>query len=101
MFKLAKKHFLGSLFTKYKEEEMPKTQIALELCDGCGVCVSVCPSFVLELLNGRVRVVNPEACIGIRAKQLCSECFETAEKCVGCVACVRNCPTAAIEILEN
>ncbi len=80
---------------------MPKIQIDSELCDKCGVCVSVCPSFVLELLNGRVRVVNPEACLGIRARQLCSECMETQEICVGCVACVRSCPTSAFEIFET
>jgi len=83
------------------KREMPRVQIDLELCDGCGVCVSVCPSFVLEVSNGKVRVVNPEACLGIRAKQLCSECVETEEVCTGCVVCVRNCPTAAIEILET
>jgi NAD-dependent dihydropyrimidine dehydrogenase PreA subunit len=82
------------------EEEMPKIQINLELCDGCGVCVALCPAFVLELRNGKVQVVNPEACLGIRAKQLCSECLEMMETCLGCVACVKGCPAAAIEILE-
>jgi len=81
-------------------KKMPKIQVNLKLCDGCGVCVSVCPSFVLEVSKGKVKVVNPEACLGIRAKQLCSECVETEEVCTGCVACVRSCPTAAIEVLE-
>jgi len=80
---------------------MPKIQIDLELCDGCGACVALCPAFVLEVHKGKVKVVNAEACLGIRAKQLCSECPETAEKCLGCVACVKSCPTAAIEILET
>jgi len=79
---------------------MPKIQINLELCDGCGTCVELCPEFVLELHDGKVKVVNSEACLGIRAKQLCSECNETTETCLGCVACVKSCPTAAIEILE-
>lgn len=79
---------------------MSRIQIKLELCDGCGVCVSVCSSSVLEVSKGKVIVVNPEACLGIRAKQLCSECVE-AKICTGCVACIRNCPTAAIEILET
>ncbi|MFQ5758853.1 MAG: ATP-binding protein [Candidatus Bathyarchaeia archaeon] len=78
---------------------MPRVQIDFELCDGCGVCVSVCPSFVLEFLDGKTRVVNPEACLGIKAQQHCSECIKTQEICTGCVACVRSCPTAAIEIL--
>jgi len=93
--------FLGCFRRLVNEEEMPKIQIDLELCDGCGVCVAFCPAFVLEPLNGKVRVANPEACLGIRAKQLCSECRETAETCLGCVACVKSCPTAAIEILES
>jgi len=80
---------------------MPKVQIDLEACDGCGVCVSICPAFVLELRNGKVRVTNPEACLGIRAKQLCSQCVERGEVCMGCIACVRSCPSAAIEILET
>jgi NAD-dependent dihydropyrimidine dehydrogenase PreA subunit len=80
---------------------MPDIQIDLELCDGCGVCVSVCPSFVLNATKGKARVTNPEACLGIKAKHLCSECIETLERCTGCVACVKSCPTAAIEILET
>jgi NAD-dependent dihydropyrimidine dehydrogenase PreA subunit len=80
---------------------MAKIQIVLELCDGCGTCVTVCPEFVLELYNGKVKVANPGACLGIRAKQLCSECHETAETCLGCVSCVKSCPTAAIEIIET
>ena len=55
----------------------------------------------LELHDGKVKAVNPEACLGIRAKQFCSECHETVETCLGCVACVKSCPTAAIEILET
>jgi len=80
---------------------MLKVQIDLEVCDGCGACISVCPAFVLELLDEKARVVNPEACLGTKAKQLCSECIETQEMCTGCVACVRSCPTAAIEIFET
>lgn len=80
---------------------MPKLHIDLTLCDACGVCVSVCPSFVLEVDEGKVKVVNPESCSGIRAQQLCSECVETAKACRGCVICVRSCPVGAIEILEQ
>ena len=80
---------------------MPKIQIDLELCDGCGVCAAFCPAFVLELHNGKVKVANPEACLGIRAKQLCSECVEAEKVCTGCIVCVRNCPTSAIEIIKN
>ncbi len=79
---------------------MPRIEVDLELCDGCGVCVALCPALVLELLDEKVRVANPEVCLGIRAKQLCSECCSTAETCLGCVVCVKSCPTGAIEIFE-
>jgi len=80
---------------------MPRIQIDLELCDGCGECVALCPALVLELYKGKVKVVNPEACLGIKAKHLCSECREMTETCLGCIACVKGCPTAAIEIFET
>ncbi|UCH71175.1 MAG: 4Fe-4S dicluster domain-containing protein [Candidatus Bathyarchaeota archaeon] len=80
---------------------MPKVRIDSETCDGCGVCVSVCPASVLELLDRKARALNPQACLGIKAKQLCSECVETQETCTGCVACVRSCPTGAIETFET
>lgn len=78
---------------------MPQIRINLENCDGCGACIALCPASVLAFRNGRVEVVNPEACLEIKAKQDCSECDETEEVCVGCVACVRNCPMVAIEII--
>lgn len=80
---------------------MPRIQIDLELCDGCGTCISVCPTSVLEPYDEKVKVVNPEACLGIRAKKLCSECMEKEVLCLGCIACVKACPTAAIEISET
>lgn len=78
---------------------MPEVQIDLHACDGCGICVAVCPTFVLELHNGKVRAVNPGACLGDKAKQLCSECTKTQKFCTGCVACVKNCPIAAIVVV--
>ena len=71
-----------------------------KVCRGCGTCVFVCPALVLELEKGKAIVVNPDACLGVRAKQVCTKCIETEDVCIGCVACVRNCPTAAIEILR-
>ncbi|MFH0897176.1 MAG: 4Fe-4S binding protein [Candidatus Bathyarchaeota archaeon] len=79
---------------------MPKIQVNLDLCDGCGTCVSICPSSVLKVSGGKARAENPELCLGINAKQLCSICILTEETCTGCVVCVRNCPVAAIEILK-
>ncbi|MBC7263374.1 MAG: 4Fe-4S binding protein [Chloroflexi bacterium] len=31
-------------------------------CDGCGVCVTVCPSGALAIEDGKAAIVHPEAC---------------------------------------
>jgi len=78
---------------------MPLILIDLKACNGCGVCVYVCPTMVLELRDGKARAANLEVCLGVRAKQLCAECIKTKEVCEGCVACVKNCPNAAISLV--
>lgn len=32
-------------------------------CDGCGLCVRVCPVKALGLKNGKAHVIDPQACI--------------------------------------
>jgi nitroreductase/NAD-dependent dihydropyrimidine dehydrogenase PreA subunit len=39
-------------------------EVILETCTGCGLCVEVCPSFVLDMMNGKATVVRGEWCIG-------------------------------------
>jgi ferredoxin len=34
-----------------------------EKCIGCGMCLLVCPHAVLSLTNGKVDVVNRDACM--------------------------------------
>jgi nitroreductase/Pyruvate/2-oxoacid:ferredoxin oxidoreductase delta subunit len=46
-------------------------------CDGCGLCVTVCPSFVLEMRNKKAEVVR-------------------GAWCIGCDHCGAVCPTEAI-----
>jgi len=36
--------------------------IDLERCDGCGLCVKLCPTGALALHHGIATVVRPEAC---------------------------------------
>ena len=79
---------------------MPKLIINQDSCDGCGVCVTICPEGVLILADGRVRVENPDACMGVKAKASCDVCVGNIEACEGCVICIKNCPTSSIEILE-
>ncbi len=46
-------------------------------CNGCGLCVTVCPSFVLEMRNKKAEVVR-------------------GAWCIGCDHCGAVCPTEAI-----
>ncbi|MBU1701498.1 MAG: 4Fe-4S binding protein [Candidatus Eisenbacteria bacterium] len=50
-----------------------------EKCNGCGMCVIVCPHGVLEIVGRKVRTTD---------RDLCMECG----------ACARNCPTEAIQV---
>ncbi len=48
-------------------------------CTGCGMCLSVCPQVVLSKNNGKVEIINRDACME-------------------CGACSRNCPTQALTV---
>lgn len=47
-------------------------------CVGCGLCLKVCPSFVLDVLSAKVQVVR-------------------GEWCIGCGHCIAVCPMEALE----
>jgi NAD-dependent dihydropyrimidine dehydrogenase PreA subunit len=50
-----------------------------ENCVGCGMCLDVCPRAVFTRNNGKVTIVNRDACIE-------------------CGACQRNCAFAALSV---
>ncbi|MEM2214054.1 MAG: 4Fe-4S binding protein [Candidatus Nezhaarchaeales archaeon] len=50
-------------------------------CTNCGTCVSVCPVGVYEMKEGKVEIVNKDACLA-------------------CRACEAQCPNQAIQIIE-
>ncbi len=56
-----------------------KVVIDSELCESTGVCAEVCPEDVFEHVEGRTRVVNPQAC-------------------TNCWICVEHCVSGAIDI---
>lgn len=48
-------------------------------CNGCGMCLLVCPHAVLSMSNGTAEIVNRDACME-------------------CGACARNCPAQALSV---
>lgn len=57
-------------------------KITSQKCTGCGDCVQVCPTEVLELSAGKARVAK-------------------AAECLGCESCVEVCEPGAIIITDN
>jgi NAD-dependent dihydropyrimidine dehydrogenase PreA subunit len=43
-------------------QECVVPQIDVELCSGCGVCVVVCQSEAMALIDGRPVIVHPQDC---------------------------------------
>ena len=48
-------------------------------CNGCRMCMTVCPHPVFVSSNGRVEIADPD-------------------RCMECGACVRNCPQGALSV---
>ncbi len=42
--------------------ENPVPLIDAQRCDGCGLCVQVCPNGVLAVQDGLARIIRPDAC---------------------------------------
>lgn len=64
-----------------RTKESPELRINNELCNGCGLCVSVCGDFNLIIENKKVQRSNTSV-------------FD----CIGCGHCMAICPVGAIEI---
>jgi len=58
------------------------SQVDLDLCSGCGICVEKCPVDAIELNDSDVAEVNTEYCFG-------------------CGVCAHFCPENAITLLEG
>jgi NAD-dependent dihydropyrimidine dehydrogenase PreA subunit len=54
-------------------------QLCTETCNGCGMCLKVCPHDVFELSGRKARIVNRDSCME-------------------CGACALNCPVNAISV---
>lgn len=54
-------------------------QLDVDTCNGCGMCILVCPHGVFDMANSKAAVVDLNACIE-------------------CGACAINCPVNAIKV---
>ncbi|MEW6442167.1 MAG: 4Fe-4S dicluster domain-containing protein [bacterium] len=61
---------------------MYEIKIDKEKCTGCGECVDICPSSVLELVDAKCEPTN-------------------IDDCVGCESCVETCPDSLIKVTET
>ena len=62
-----------------------------EKCTGCGMCITVCPRSVFARSNGKVEVVERDACIECGGCQKnCPHGALTVRSGVGCAAAVIN-----------
>lgn len=67
---------------------MAKVKIDKELCKGCWLCLSVCPSGSLKNSDNLSRLGN-------RTVEF------KGDSCVGCMRCAIICPDCCIEIYEE
>lgn len=48
-------------------------------CTNCGICISVCPHNVFEMIDGQLMIADKDACME-------------------CGACMKNCPFSALSV---
>ncbi|NLK39506.1 MAG: 4Fe-4S binding protein [Clostridiales bacterium] len=66
---------------------MNKVTFNVDLCKGCGLCVSVCPKKILVLAQD---TLNKK---GFHPAQIIDQ-----EKCIGCAMCAQMCPDVIITV---
>jgi NAD-dependent dihydropyrimidine dehydrogenase PreA subunit len=68
-----------------------------ELCNGCGMCVKVCPHEVFDIYEGKARILNRDACMECGACQMnCAKKAIMVNSGLGC-----GCATGIIEGFFN
>jgi NAD-dependent dihydropyrimidine dehydrogenase PreA subunit len=60
-------------------ENVVTLQLDTETCNGCGMCVNVCPHGVFKVQDRKAAIIDKEACME-------------------CGACALNCPVNAIKV---
>jgi len=60
-------------------------------CNGCGLCVQVCPHGVFKMENKKAVIINRDSCMECGACAMnCKEFAISVNKGVGCAAAVLN-----------
>ncbi len=67
---------------------MPKVEVDLEKCTGCGTCIDTCPVEVFELQE-LPEYPGTQKSVPVRE-----------EECIMCLACTTQCPEEAITVEE-
>ncbi|MHB1315665.1 MAG: 4Fe-4S binding protein [Christensenellales bacterium] len=65
---------------------MAKVTFNVEVCKGCGLCISVCPKKIIELGSY------------INSKGYHSAAITDMNACIACASCARICPDCVIEV---
>ena len=61
------------------------------LCNGCTICVIVCPHEVFEMVSHKAKIINRDACIECGACMInCEPGALTVQTGVGCAAGIIN-----------
>ncbi len=66
---------------------MPKLTFNIDMCKGCGLCVSVCPKKILILSADK-----------INAKGHSPVEITDQKACIGCAFCATMCPDCVIKV---
>jgi NAD-dependent dihydropyrimidine dehydrogenase PreA subunit len=79
-----------------------------KLCNGCGMCVTVCPHRVFQIAERKTASHGDESCLDCGACTGDDGClFEPSSRkavivdrdaCIECGACALNCPVEAIRV---
>ncbi len=66
---------------------MNKVSFKIDLCKGCGLCVSACPKKIIALDTG-----------SLNKKGYHPAGVTDAEKCIACAMCATICPDVVIKV---
>jgi len=67
---------------------MPKIEIDIVRCKGCGLCTAICPQKILAMSDG----INS---LGYHCAVVANP-----DKCTGCAFCAEICPDVAITVFK-